>query len=37
MIQRDDNFPAFEELLAELDRARSIAAFAILTMEEVAA
>ena len=37
MIERDDNFPAFEELLAELDRARSIAAFAILTMEEVAA
>lgn len=37
MIERDDNFPPFEELLAELDRARSIAAAVSQTTEEVAA
>jgi uncharacterized protein (UPF0276 family) len=26
MIERDGNFPAFDELMAELDRARAIAA-----------
>jgi uncharacterized protein (UPF0276 family) len=25
MIERDDNFPPFSELMAELDRARAIA------------
>jgi uncharacterized protein (UPF0276 family) len=25
MIERDDNFPPFAELIAELDRARAIA------------
>ena len=36
MIERDDNFPPFAEFLAELDRARSIAAVASHAMEEVA-
>lgn len=37
MIERDDKFPPFDELLAELDRARSIAAAARDVIDEVAA
>lgn len=36
MIERDDNFPPFDELVAELDRARSICA-AVHSREETAA
>jgi uncharacterized protein len=37
MIERDGNFPPFDELLAELDRARSIATAASHAINEVAA
>lgn len=37
MIERDDNFPPFDELLAELDRARSIAAVVNHASEGIAA
>ncbi|HEY8070432.1 MAG TPA: DUF692 domain-containing protein [Methylocystis sp.] len=37
MIERDDNFPPFDELLAELDRARAIAAAARRSTQEAAA
>jgi uncharacterized protein (UPF0276 family) len=37
MIERDDNFPPFDELLAELERARSIATAASHAIDEVAA
>jgi uncharacterized protein (UPF0276 family) len=37
MIERDDNFPSFDELLSELDRARSIATSVGLSAVEVAA
>jgi uncharacterized protein len=37
MIERDDNFPPFDELLAELDRARSIATAVSHAMDEAAA
>ncbi len=37
MIERDDNFPPFYELVAELDRARSIYAAVVHSREETAA
>ena len=37
MIERDDNFPPFHELVAELDRARSIYAAVVHSREETAA
>jgi uncharacterized protein len=37
MIERDGNFPPFDELLAELERARSIATAANYAIDEVAA
>lgn len=37
MIERDDNFPPFDELIAELDRARSISAAVVHSREETAA
>lgn len=37
MIERDDNFPPFDELLAELDRARMVAAAASRATHEAAA
>jgi len=36
MIERDGNFPPFDELLAELERARSIATAASHAIDEVA-
>ncbi len=36
MIERDDNFPPFAELLAELDHARDIARMAHATAEALA-
>jgi uncharacterized protein (UPF0276 family) len=37
MIERDGNFPPFDELLAELERARSIARAASHAIDEVTA
>lgn len=37
MIERDANFPPFDELMAELDRARAVAAAAALASREAAA
>jgi uncharacterized protein (UPF0276 family) len=37
MIERDDNFPPFDELVAELDRARSLSAAVVHSREETAA
>jgi uncharacterized protein (UPF0276 family) len=37
VIERDDNFPPFDELMMELDRARSIAAIASQSIDEAAA
>jgi uncharacterized protein (UPF0276 family) len=36
MIERDDNIPALDELLAELNRARAIAAETLGALEAVA-
>lgn len=37
MIERDANFPLFDELIAELDHARAVAAAASLAYHEAAA
>jgi uncharacterized protein len=37
MIERDANFPPFDELMAELDRARTVAAAAARANQEAAA
>ena len=37
MIERDANFPPFGELMAELDRARTVAAAAARANQEAAA
>jgi uncharacterized protein (UPF0276 family) len=37
MIERDDNFPPFEDLLAELEHARMVQAEVLLRQREAAA